>query len=193
MRFFAKLIFLWGIILSATSGCEQDESFIDAVDFEFRLLNENGVPATIFYEGENFVFSFLIINHSDEQWLLNGSQLGGSESSDFFKVYKAYTNSQGQDSEIDIGKPWKTMFCQYMNGLFISPHDTLKLEIPWMPQPWDVGNPYYNTIFCLVEEHNALPVGKYSTGFFSTFSFSRGEDISYTTSKLQFQTDFEIK
>ena len=95
--------------------------------------------------------------------------------SEFFKVYTLKSSSTETKNETERGKPYSVMFCDKVSGIPIPPNDTLKLEIPWMPEsPWQQGVPYYSSNFCLIENNSPLNVGKYKTEFSSAFEFFYG-------------------
>lgn len=178
-------IILFSLIATATGGCSDDSISELPINFKFRLLDETGNPSTTFKEGENFVFSFLIINKSNQ--VLNLRQ--SIDQSDFFKVYRL--NPEGNSAKIAVGKPYINMFCEYKLGIQIAQKDTLKFEIPWNPNPWEQGNIYYNAIFCKINENSPLPVGIYTTGFSSAFEFF-SKDESYRTDNENFEIDFKV-
>lgn len=195
-----SLFFYFGILLLVVNlsfSCEKNQDlklrdnqpFLDSVNFEFRLLTEQGIPSTIFKAGDNFIFSFLIINKSNQKFMY----LQGIDDRDnFFRVDAINTNPDEVDGQlIDLGKPWKTMFCEYKAGLLINARDTLALEIPWNTRDLEPGDPYYSSLFCLLEDYPNLGVGKYRTGFSSTFSFVKGED-KFESEKMDFNIEFEI-
>lgn len=195
-----RLFFFLGtfiLVISCFFSCGQDqeltlrdaELIMDSLDFEFRLLNEEGVPSTIFKEGENFIFSFLIINKSAQRFAY---LQGIDDRENFFRVDAINTDlSEVGNEVINLGKPWKTMFCEYKGALPISARDTLALEIPWNAQGLAPGDSYYSSLFCLLEDHPHLGIGNYKTGFSSTFSFVKDVN-TYTTSELEFEIEFEI-
>jgi hypothetical protein len=168
--------------LSSFCSCNTSDNIeANSFRYEFRLLNENGKPSTQFEEGENIIFSFLIINETRKDIFL---QQGSFDTSEFMKVYsKAYSN----EGEAVIGKPYETIFCTYQNGVLVPASDTLKLEIPWVV---NTSNNYPH--FCKLQENSYLQPGKYKTSFTSSFKFERGNS-SFETEKMHFEIDFEVK
>lgn len=151
----------------------------EQVDFQFRLLNENGAPATIFNQGENFTFSFLMINSSDQDFYFKQSSL---DRIGFLEVF----NTTGAS----LGKPYEGLFCLERNGILVPANDTLKLEIEWIPSASCC--PPNGQIFCGTEDTVPLPPGSYRTSFKSAFEFFFA-DQSYTTSLQDFMIEFEIQ
>ena len=170
-------------MLIFSTSCESSQSDL-AVEFEFRLLNLQGEESLMFNQGENFVFSFLIINRTKETILFHSLNW-----EDFFKVERL--NGQEESQNVEIGKPYETMFCTFQSGHIIQASDTLKLEIPWSPSNWEPGAPYYTTIFCGVIENSPLPSGPYRTKFNTGFVFSFNE-VEYKLPERKFGIEFNI-
>lgn len=176
-----------GFIAIGFFGCADDQDSAP-IDIEFRLLNGLGEPSTSFEVGENFVFSFLITNNSDEIIRLDQQSV---DTVDFFRVYST-TIQDESGNPISFGKPYKLAFCHKINGLGIFPHETLRLEIPWMPNPWEEGVTYYSGNFCLVNENEPLTAGHYQTSFSSTLNFITGAGDISVGSKT-FQVNFSVE
>ena len=88
--------------------------------------------------------------------------------------------------------PYINIFCTYQNGYPIAPNETLRIEIPWRPVPWEIGAPFYSTLFCGVNENASLSAGQYRTGFASKFYFTfKGKQ--YITPSQEFEIDFDIQ
>jgi hypothetical protein len=160
------------------------------IQFQFRLLKEDGTCSNSFSRGENFRFCFLILNNTNQTWSLERVD----DVNNFLRVYQVDAEPQEGGNIIDVGRPWETMFCQYRLALLMLPHDTLKLEIPWMPEPpaWNPDHPHFNSVFCRVTSNSPLPPGKYKTAFTSAFELFSG-DISYRTEKKTFEVVFEVR
>jgi hypothetical protein len=152
-------------------GC-QDNSENDSVlfvEFEFQLLEETGDPSTVFQEGQNFRFSFVIRNQSSKN-------IGYSPSfidDDFFRVYRIDTS----EGEVPMGKPYSSVFCEYIGSQFvILPDDELHLEIPWIPTADFCCPP-----FCKVNNNSPLSKGNYKTFIEGSFNFDyEGESKTIT-------------
>lgn len=180
MRIFTLFIPLFLGLFS----CKKDGARTDAlpIDFKLRLLNTNGQESTHLTAGENFTLSFLIINQGDKDLYFDQASI---KDPDFFEVYRL-DNSES-NAAVKIGKPYQSIFCTYQDGIPIASKDTLKLEIPWISAS-DFSSPH----FCLVEQNNFLPAGKYQTKLNSSFAFFKGDE-SYHTDNLHFNIDFEVK
>ena len=171
-------------------SCGKDDDVIiepaEDIDLQFRLLNENGMPATTFEPGENFIFSFSIVNNSKEYIALHSFNY-----EDFCRVIKhqSYNPRQNKSEETDMGKPYVNMFCHYVNGYQITPGGSLDLEIQWMPV---MGSKYESSIFCDRSNTSSLEPGLYSTGFQSSFLFDVGEN-EFNSERKNFDITFEIK
>lgn len=190
---FLRKVNLFAVVLAlmANSSCTEHENKFQAeADFQFRLLTMDGVAANTFKEGENFVFSFLIINKSNNSYYLNPSSIN---TTDIFRVYKKNAISEDGSIIVDMGKPYEGMFCVYAGGISIAANDTLKLEIPWKPNSsWEPGSPYFSSNFCMVNSDNVLlSKGQYQTQFRSSFEFSRDGETYQVPEKI-FNIDFVI-
>lgn len=173
------------VITILASDCNNmDEINEITVIFEYRLLNDNGQVSTDFSVGENFVFSFLIINNTQNYLSLIHE---GLRDKNLFEVFK-----DENDKWISIGKPYELIFCNEISGIPINPYDTLKLQIPWFPTiPWEPGVDYYSSHFCIVNDQPPLLKGRYKTEFKSSFIFkSNGETI--ITDELKFIVQFNV-
>lgn len=158
------------ITLFLISCNEEQETSIPQIDFTFQLHDLEGNSSTVFNEGENFVFSFFIINSSDRPIQFNQSEM---QTKDFFRVLRLI-DTQEEVSTVDIGKPYNSIFCLFLKSHTISAKDTLSLQIPWKPdQNWDSGNvSYFSPFFCEVNSDNQpLDKGNYQTKFSSGFEF----------------------
>lgn len=176
-----------GFIAIGFFGCANDPDSAP-IDIEFRLLNSRGEPSSGFEVGENFVFSLLITNNSDEIIRLDQQSV---DTVDFFRVYST-TTQDNTGKPISFGKPYELAFCQKINGLAIFPHETLRLEIPWMPNPWEEGVSYYSGNFCIVNENKPLTAGDYQTSFSSSLNFLTGAgDVS--VGSRTFQVNFSVE
>lgn len=156
------------LISILSTGCEK-ENFNFPVEFEFQLLDENGVPSTEFQEGQNFQFSLVIRNQSSKDIGYSPSFIGD----DFFRIYRIDTS----EGEVSMGKPYSSIFCEYIGGQFVIPAgDELRLEIPWIPSEDFCCPP-----FCKVNNNSPLPKGNYKTFIEGSFDFVyKGETTTIT-------------
>lgn len=190
MKKLSKILLVICPLLFIGAGCEE-ESLDLPVNFEFQLFDEQRNPSTAFKEDENFLFSFNIINSSEEQIQFDQTEM---QTKDFFRVFMI-TDSQEEGSTIDMGKPYEGIFCLYLGSYTISAKDTLSLQIPWRPdENWDLGDvSYFSPFFCDVNSDNQLlDKGIYQTKFSSGFKFSvNGNELSLPTQ--DFKIDFTIE
>jgi hypothetical protein len=167
------------LICFALWSCDKSKSIDNLVVFEFQLLDEDGEQATTFASGENFRFSFSIINNMDEDLFI--SEMYDMEN--FFEVFKICDSGE----IISYGKPYSAIFCEYIGGYTINSNETFRLEIPWIPDP-DLHLP----ILCGLKHDNIpLPVGYYQTSISSTFTLQKGGE-DFLTTKLLINTPFQI-
>lgn len=182
---------LWvliAIVSFSFFGCEKSQELslnestllLDSLRLEFRILDEQGLPSTNFRQGDNFIFSFLIINESSQHVSFLQSI---DDIEDFFRV-----DAISNDTLVDMGKPWEIIFCEYILGIPIKSNDTLALEIPWTIKDQSFNSSH----FCLTESKHPLKAGKYKTGFSSTFSFLNGEE-EFTSERNKFEVEFKIQ
>lgn len=179
-----KIIILFLSLTTVSFSCEENKFETTQVEFVFRLLNEQGLQSTSFFEEENFILSFLIINKSSESFYL---QQFRDDIEDFFRVYKFDTSEGGE--LIDLGKPYQSMFCLKIGGIKIEAGDTLKFETPWTVP--DNYWPVDGLIFCGGNNAAPLKKGKYQVNFSHSFEFFKGDE-SFETNQLNFNIEFEM-
>jgi len=154
--FFITLFIALGLM-----SCKKDKTE-NPIEFKFQLLDTLGNEKTVFNEGENIVFSFTIENTTDKDVYFRHGEMNLN---DFFRLFKLNTI----DGNLDIGKPYESIFCEYIGALKISSHSILKIEIPWF---WK-ENQNYGYIGCPNNSYhsNNIPLnkGNYSTFFSSSF------------------------
>lgn len=179
---FVSLFMISSILLF--SNCENEKTDIP-VDFEFRLLNVNGEPSTVFKEGEDLIFSFIIVNKSKNQLYLKAI----TDMDDFFKVFDL-SSRQENGELISLGKPYKAVHCEYVNGYIIPSLDTLKIEIPWVPKENNIDS--YPKIMCNYKYDNSyIAIGEYTTNFTSTFVVNT-EENEFETEMKSFKINFTV-
>lgn len=186
-------IFLLLIVLGVTiigAGCQKENDIfeiqigdksaviqkeVNGIEFKFCLLNEQGEPATVFNEGENFSFLFSITNKSGKKLYLDNSF--------FDKNFCNVHNTKGND----FGKPYETVFIYSIGqaAMPLSLDSTYTLSVPWKDDRESWSSLYYS--FKGLSK-DLLPSGKYFTEFSHQFSFS-----SIKTDLLIFRINFEIK
>jgi hypothetical protein len=169
MKHIKRSLVICGILAIFAVSCTSEtiQKADPDIQFQFRLLKEDGTVRNTVSRGENFRFSFIIINKTDQPWSIERVD----DLNNFLRVYQLDADQQEGGNVIDVGRPWETIFCQYTLGLLILPHGALNPEIPWMPEPpaWNPDHPHFNSIFCRVTSNTALPPGRYKTAFTSAF------------------------
>ena len=161
------------------------ECIVDSIEFKFCLLDENGVSATKFKEGENFSFYFKITNHSSDSLEISGQFAG-------YFIYGGFCMVMSQDGD-SIGFPFESCFCD----LVIRPYpfyenDDYELTIPWS----DDREILHKSMLCTLNGFNQqnLPKGKYYTEFSHVFWFGIvPENLSRQIGPLTFKINFEIE
>jgi hypothetical protein len=169
-------LMLW--LISLASACRKKEvAPIIPIQFELRLINEQGVVSTQFREGENFKLSFIMKNPTDSTWAFRDPKLD----LDFFKVYDASGN--------DLGKPFGSAFCSYepVGGTKgIDPKGVFEIVIPWVVKD-STNYPF----ICAPVKLQYLRKGSYKTGFKNAFEFLKNSKI-FKTDVLNFNINFSI-
>ena len=171
-------------MLIISVGCQKDDDIfeleigdknavivkeVDGVEFKFCLLNEQGKPATIFNEGENFTFSFSIKNNRKEKLHANPDNFQFIYLKDFFAVKKR-NKYYGKAYLYDFPEDYQPMFPAIMN--WFAPSTTKVIDSPLFENTDEVS----------------LRKGVYHTNFYYSFDFG-----SVKTDKLTFKINFEIK
>jgi hypothetical protein len=188
-----KVIFLF--LVSIVTGCEGDigpesktaisQKGADGIIFNFCLLNEQGEPATVFKEGENFSFYFSVTNKRNEKLNFDPT-FAYSDCNDFYMVY----NSEKEK----VGKPF--VFHGFDKiGFGAYPFDSGEayvFEQQWMDDRdsiwrWNYG--YYES-----SGQTPLKKGNYYSGFRHRFRFARKhEEPAFYTDTLSFNINFTIQ
>ncbi len=181
------------------AGCQKDDIFeldigdknaviqkeVNGIEFKFCLLNEQGEPATIFNEGENFFFQFSIKNNTNES--LPFYDYGYYDLDDFCAV-----NSGNKF----YGKPfvykvYSGTFYTADRRLLPPGSENYKFIVPW----YDERNDWQ--LFWGEFESTKQPLlkkGKYYTQFAYSFSFGiPNNEPELETGLIKFKINFEIK
>lgn len=172
---FVRIVFL----ISMTIGCTKSDPTPNyPIKISFQLLNEIGEPSIIFKEGENFRFSFIISNFSEDDVRFSPSFIDD----DFFIVYRM--EELGNFSP--VSKPYQNIFCEFsLNQFVISPQSEYQFEIPWSPEENFCCPP-----FCKITNNLPLPVGIYRTSINRTIEFIIEEKLILL--KYDHLIEFEI-
>ncbi len=175
MNTISKIPILCGLIVLTAFSCEKDKDNSIPVEFKFRLLDTLGNEKKEFNQGENIIFSFLVVNKSSETIFLENF----FPNDDFLRVYQRYTN----ESSIDYGIPHE--FYIKIGGFHIKENDTLEIKYPWLK----IDN-LDETYWVLVggKENSELPSGNYYTNFSQSFKIN---DIQ--TEEKYFEIKFTVK
>ncbi|MBA7535528.1 hypothetical protein ES705_27786 [subsurface metagenome] len=168
----------------------------NGVGIEFCLLNENGEPATVFYEGENFRFHMAIKNNVEPDTAMYIV-------SDFLinpGLFRVFSNTVDT-----IGKPVDFLAADLISlkANKIKQGEKWVMEIPWhetrgSEAPFD----YHNLIWFLHHyfiglNQPPLSKGTYYTKFTQQFCLGKylphPQSESVCTDTLQLKINFEIK
>jgi hypothetical protein len=170
---------LYGVVVENENGMLKKA--VNGVEFSFCLLNEKGEVTTVFRQGENFSFQFLIKNKTDES--LPFYDYG------FYNTYDFFTVRSGADY---LGKPMK--FLKYSPVAEIremAPDATETFSVPWQEErsEFQQMHGYFEGL-----NQPLLPKGKYYTKFTYNFKFGYpGKAPKIETGKMTFIINFEVK
>lgn len=171
---------LWEISPDSKTAVIQQK--VDGIEFKFCLLNEQGEPATVFKEGENFSFFFSATNKSKRKLYFDPG-FAYSKDIDFCKVY----NSESEN----LGKPYNVI-SKVDLGPGAYPFEIGKSYI--FQQPWsDTRESTWDWQYCLYEstKKEMLTLGSYYTEF--KYKFKHAGDIPIQTDTLSFKIKFKIQ
>jgi hypothetical protein len=154
---------------------------VNGIEFKFYLLNEKGVPATVFKQGENFSFYFSVTNKTDQN-LYFDPNIAYSNENDFCNIYSSDGQNLGKPYYFDgydkIGSgayPFNKATTYVFEQLWVDNRDSV-----WR---WEYG--YYES-----GHRNYLPIGNYYTEIKQTFRFLGEKTIN--TDTLHFKIKFNI-
>ena len=165
-------------------ACEEDSLRDAFVSFELKTINEQGLPSTSFQKGENIVFSFAIINHTDSMLYLRNHCF---YTDDFFKVYRVSDlDGEGDGNRVFVGKPYEgEIGCNKIHYLPIPAHDSVRFEMPWIDKK-EYELQYINGGY-KVANNRFLQPGEYETEFTQSFQFK-----NFSTEENTFSTSFTV-
>jgi len=156
------------------------EKEIDDIAFKFCLLNEQGQPATVFKEGENFSFYFSVTNKTNEK-LYFFPDFAYPVENGFCEVFTSDNKR--------VGKPF--IFRGYnkigIGAYPFNPEDNYFFEQPWIDSRDSVWRWKYG--FYESSHQTPLSVGNYYTEFQSRFQFYD----NYLDTTLAFKIKFKIQ
>jgi hypothetical protein len=150
------------------------------IEFTFSLLNQEGLPATDFNEGENFTFRFSFKNNSTDTISVTTEFIN----SDFFRVFLSQSN-------LDEGKPWTGIWCEYnlmTRVIKLPPSSSFQLRCPWIL----TDNNYPDYPLCMSESKSPLMKGEYNTSINLNFHYS-SEGKMAIIDNLKFKINFLVK
>lgn len=186
-------MFIAGLVITG-SGCQDDifeikigdenaviQQEVNNIGFEFCLLNEQGEPATVFKEGENFTFQFLIKNNRTES--LPFYDYGFYTSTDFFTV---------RSNRENYGKPFDFLhFSMTKEARFIFPQSYVGFTVPWHEErnEFRMMHGYFEGL-----NKPYRKKGKYFTRFSYNFTFGMPDKKpKIEPGMLHFKINFEIE
>ena len=173
----AVLGFLCGLLLPSMLSCKKNSNELP-VEFQLRVLDTLGIEKSVFTQGENIVFSFLVVNNSTKDILLENFL----PNDELFMLYQFVSNEE----LVPYGKPYDAI-CE--TGLFAIPaKGSLEFKCPWVSSE---NTNYYG--YCLGITSNSpsntlLPIGNFITSFSSAFKI---DDIQ--TEVQHFEVKFSVK
>lgn len=177
MKRFRLIGFLCGVIFFTGFSCKKNNNEFP-VEFKLRLVDTLGNEKTVFNQGENIVFSFLVTNKSADDLMLENFL----PNDEFFRLYQLIPN----ESSVNYGKPYDAI-CEI--GFFTVPaKSVLEFKCPWVSS--ENAN-YYG--YCLGTSQNGshsyfLPLGNFFSSFSSAFNIG-----NIQTEEKQFEVKFSVK
>ena len=170
--------------ISPDSQSQVIEKEIDGIAFKFCLLNEQGKPATVFNEGENFSFYFSVTNQSKKDFYYDAYLLAYDK-----KFLRTYTSSN-----FDLGKSYNPLLHTDI-GIAAYPFndgDVYIIKVPWLHEKGSVlcvENFWYESII-----QKPLVKGFYYTNFKYSFYFQGKQDNNTVrTDSINFKINFKIQ
>jgi len=160
------------------------EKEIDGIAFKFCLLNEQGKPATVFNEGENFSFYFSVTNQSKKDFFYDAYLLAFDKN--FLRIYNS--------SDFDFEKSYKPLNHTDIGvaAYSFNDGDVYIFKVPWLHEKNSVlcnEKFWYESIV-----RKPLVKGFYYTNFKYSFYF-QGQDENNTirTDSIDFKINFKIQ
>lgn len=150
----------------------------NGIVFKFCLLNEQGEPATVFKEGENFTFCFSLNNKTKDNISISTDFINN----DFYRVYR--------NDNTDMGTPWTGIWCDFSikpTEMNIASLTTMQLNCPWVLTSY--ARPDYP--FCASESKDVLPKGNYYTTIHTRFKYVINK--KQFNEKMHFRINFKIQ
>lgn len=171
--------YIYGVVVENQNGVLKKA--IHGVEFSFCLLNEKGMPAIIFKEGENFSFQLKIKNNTSEALPFND-----------FGFYNTYDFLMVKSVSGYVGKPVK--FLRHdtsVQAQEIAPGASETFMVAWHEERGEFLE-MHSYFEGLHQPH--LPKGIYSTKFTYNFRFAYPDKAPVMeTGKMTFLINFEIK
>jgi len=171
--------------ISFDSKSQAIEREIGGIVFKFCLLNEQGQPATVFNEGDNFSFYFSVTNQSKKDFYYNAYKLAYDKN--FLRIYASSSN-------FDFGKSYEPLL-QTDIGIAAYPFDdgdVYNIKVPWLHEKDSVlcaENFCYESII-----QEPLVKGSYYTSFKYSFYFQGQQDNNIIrTDSINFKINFKIQ
>lgn len=175
------------LVWEISSGSEQNiiQNKVKGIVFKFCLLNEEGIPTTVFNEGENFSFYFSVTNNRNEK-LYFIPVFAYSNEDDFCRIYNS--------SDQDLGKSYYFKGADLI-GIGAFPFESSSsciFQQQWIDNrntdwKWEHGN--FESL-----NREVLAKGYYYTEFKHNFEFVYGDSSSKLyTSTLSFKIHFKIQ
>ena len=163
----------------------------NGIGIEFCLLNEQGEPATVFKEGENFRFRLSLQNNTSYDAIYMTLGLGYGYIPDEFYVFDSFGDT--------IGRPFYFQGADYVleKCPVIKKGKSFVLDIPWIENrdEWHICTLYAHGL-----KNKPLPKGVYYTILSHKFcfrdqslSFPEKDNEIFCTDSLLLKINFEIK
>jgi hypothetical protein len=167
------------IAIDDSNKCIQNER--NEIDFNFCLINVDGIPSTSFRANENFNFSFSFTNDTKDTIVVTTEFI----KPDFLRVFRS------SDKE-NMGRPWTGVWCEFSlrpQEIVLAPGNNKTILSAWLSSE---NSPSDLFPLCTDTALEPLPKGEFYTEIKSNFHYAVNgkktiiDDLSY---KINFKIE----
>ncbi|MDR2928301.1 MAG: hypothetical protein LBV41_08920 [Cytophagaceae bacterium] len=168
--------------ISPNSKSQLIEKEVNGITFKFCLLNEQGQPATVFNEGENFSFYFSVTNNTEEKLFYVPEIVRSNDS--FCKVFNAYNQ--------DFGKPYIAGAINMIGiaAYMLDVNEIREFKQQWIDErdSWQWEHTHFKSSY-----REPLIRGNYYTIIKHKFEFMLDNGIKFYIDSVNLKINFQIK
>ncbi|WP_221392514.1 hypothetical protein [Dyadobacter sp. NIV53] len=177
-----RLLTATGVLLMAFSCGNPNLDAEKPFSITYNILNRDGTKTNTVKQGENFIFSLIITNNSDEEWYVDHGSLLGS---DLAMLYSK--SSVGNDTL--IGRAYDSAICSFQAGVVIPANGHLEINIPWIADQLLTKFP---SCGLNANVNRMLPAGWYAIKLDGKIIIFRS-DITYEIPLRAYNSSFQVK